>query len=139
MRVLLFTALLSLFSGVAVAGERRPPPPAQTICPVSGLPVDGGFYADVDGFRVLTAGPAETEEVLRNPGKAFAALARNREAALPIVWKCPSMKRDVSPAYPYVQQGGKRIHYCCAPCQPRIKNNFRGAAEVMKKLAEQGS
>ncbi len=128
-----FTAIGSqLF--VARAGENQP---AQTRCPISGKAVDGSNYADVEGFRVLTAGPAETEQVRANPAAAFNALARNREAANPMVWLCPSMERPVGPNYPFVQQAGKRIYYCCRPCQPRIKNNFRGAAEKMRQLAGQ--
>lgn len=123
----------------AFAGERGGVAPAQTRCPVSGQPVDGRFFADVDGFRVLTSGPAEADAVRKSPAKAFGALAKNREAATPIVWACPSMMREVDASYPFVQQGGKRIYYCCAPCQPRIRQNFKGAAEVMKQLAEQGS
>lgn len=126
-------------SGQVSAGERGGFIPAQTKCPISGKSVDGSFFADVDGFRVLTAGQAEADQVLKNPGKAFNALAKNREAAEPIVWVCPSMKQGVSREYPYVQQSGKRIYYCCGPCQPRIRNNFKAAAAEMKRLAEQGS
>lgn len=122
-----------VMAGVCLSGEA----PAQKKCPISGKPVDGTSYVDVDGFRVLTAGPRESEEVRKNPGKAFAALAKNREAANPVVWLCPSMERAVAPNYPFVQQGGKRIYYCCGPCQPRIKSNFKGAADKMKRLAEE--
>lgn len=137
MKSIFFAVLVVLFSGMAVAGERQPPPPAQTHCPISGQPVTGQFFADVEGFRVLTAGPAEADEVRRNPGRAFSALAKNRQAAVPVVWVCPSMRREVTAEYPFVQQAGKRIYYCCAPCQPRIRQNFKGAADVMKQLAGQ--
>lgn len=138
MKSLLAAAVLAMVLGVAAAGERAAPPPPQTKCPISGRPIDGSNFANVDGFRIYTAGPAETDQVYKNPGKAFAALAKNREAAVPLVWVCPSMRNPVSPAYPFVQQGGKRIYYCCAPCQPQIKKNFKAAADAMKKLAEQG-
>ena len=130
-----FPFVFALIIGVAFCGETRP---AQTKCPVSGKPVDGSHYADVDGFRVLTAGESEAAEVRKNPDKAFAALARNKDAALPVVWICPSMLNPVTPSSPYVQQAGKRIYYCCAPCNSRIKKDFKGAAATMKKLAEQG-
>ena len=137
MKALSAAVLLFLLSGPVYAGERRPAPP-QTICPISGKQVDWSTYVDVDGFRIFTLGPVEADQVRKNPGQAFAAIAKNRQAAQPVVWKCPSMMRDVDPTYPYVQQGGKRIFYCCGPCQPRIKGNFNGAAAVMKRLAEQG-
>lgn len=122
--------------GVSWSGERASAP-AQTRCPISGAPVDGSAYADVDGFRVYTAGEREADEVRKNPGKAFSALAKNREAAIPVVWKCPSMRNPVDSSYPFIQQSGKRIYYCCRPCAPRIKKDFKGAASVMKKMAEE--
>lgn len=137
MKQMLAALFLLCALNLSIAGENRAP--AQTKCPISGRPVDGSFFADVDGFRVLVAGPAEADEVRKNPNKAFSALAKNREAALPIVWICPSMRNPVAPNYPYVQQAGKRIYYCCRPCQPKIQKNFAGAAAVMKRLAEQGS
>lgn len=137
MRFIIAVALFAIVLGVAVAGERAPAP-SQRKCPISGKPVDGSYYADVDGFHVLTAGPAEADEVRRDPAKAFAALAKNREAATPIVWMCPSMLNPVAPNYPYVQQAGKRIYYCCRPCEAKIKKDFNGAAATMKRLAEQG-
>ncbi len=130
-------ALSALLAGVALSGQRRAPAPAQTRCPVSGQPVDGSYFADVDGFHVLTAGPVEADQVRRDPARAFATLARNREAAVPVVWICPSMMNPVAPDYPFVQQAGKRIYYCCAPCQSRIKADFNGAAATMKRLAEE--
>lgn len=140
MRPLVAFLMLFALSGMLHAGERKaPPPPAQTKCPISGRAIDGSHFADVDGFRVFTAGPAETEEVRRNPGKTFTALAKNREAAVPTVWVCPSMGRGVNAEYPFVQQAGKRIYYCCRPCYAPIKNNFRAAAAEMKRIAEQGS
>lgn len=135
MRYVFVAVLVAGTLGFAGAGETSAP--AQTVCPVSGLPVDGGFFADVDGFRVLTAGPAEADAVRKDPGKAFSALAKRREAAEPIVWVCPSMERPVDRRYPFVQQAGKRIYYCCQPCQPRIKKNFKSAANKMKSLAGQ--
>lgn len=135
MKAWVLAALLAV-TGTVAAGEKQAPP-AQTHCPVSGRPVNGQFYADVEGFRVLTAGPAEAEEVRRNPGRAFSALAKNRQAAVPVVWVCPSMRRPVSPAYPFVQQAGKRIYYCCGPCNGPIRKNFKGAANTMKELAGQ--
>ncbi len=104
---------------------------------MSGKPVDGAYYADVEGFHVLTAGPVEADQVRRNPAGAFAALARNKEAAVPVVWVCPSMMNPVGPDYPFVQQSGMRIYYCCAPCQSRIRNDFPGAAATLKRLAEE--
>lgn len=127
---------LVLSAGLTWCAERRAPP-AQTRCPISGQPVNGSYFADVEGFRILTAGERESQEVRRNPGQAFANLARNREAANPIVWVCPSMRNPVAPNYPFIQQSGKRIYYCCAPCAPRIKNNFAAAAVTMKQLADQ--
>lgn len=135
---IVIVALLAPFA-IVNAGERRAAAPAQTKCPISGKPVDGKHFADVDGFRIYTAGPAEADRVRRDPGKAFGALAKNREAAEPVVWICPSMKREVSRAFPYVQQAGKRIYYCCAPCQPWIRKNFKQAADELKRQAERGS
>lgn len=127
--------ILFLACAAAVgAAENRP---AQTVCPVSGEPVDGSSYADVDGFRVLTAGPAEADEVRKDPAKDFAALAKRREAANPVVWLCPSMHQGVTPESNFVQQDGKRIYYCCNPCLSRIKKNFKAAAGEMKRLAEE--
>lgn len=143
------TARVSILTAIAVtvvfmaglgqssAGEKSANVAPQTKCPISGRPVDGTHYADVEGFRVYTAGDQESEEVRKNPGRAFAALAKNREAALPLVWKCPSMLRPVAPNFPYVQQAGKRIYYCCNPCQSRIKRDFNGAAATMKRLADE--
>ncbi len=128
-----FTGVYSQMNAIQ-AGENQP---AQTRCPISGKPVDGSNYADVEGFHVLTAGPAESDQVRANPAAAFNTLAKNREAANPVVWLCPSMEQPVGPNYPFVQQSGKRIYYCCRPCQSRIKNNFRGAADKMRQLAGQ--
>lgn len=134
MRAMLFTVGLSLLvTGNVWAGQQRGA--AQTRCPVSGQSVDGSYYVDVEGFRVLVAGPREADQVKRDPGRAFAALAKNREAANPVVWICPSMMNPVGPDYPFVQQSGKRIYYCCNPCQPRIKRDFSGAAATMARLA----
>lgn len=132
-----FVALVLVLGsvGLGLAGERVIP--AQKHCPISGKPVDGSNYVDVDGFRILVAGRAEADQVRKNPGAAFASLAKRREAAEPIVWLCPSMEQAVDRRYPFVQQAGKRIHYCCAPCQSRIKNNFKAAADKMKSLAGQ--
>lgn len=126
-----------LLVGAAQAGQKRKAPaPAQRKCPISGKAVDGGFFADVDGFRILTAGQQEADEVRMNPGKAFAALAKNRDAALQLVWRCPIMMNPVSPEYPFVQKDGKRIYYCCAPCKSRIQKDFPSAAAAVKKMAE---
>lgn len=133
MRGLFATLMVMGLIGAVFAGEAAGP--AQKKCPISGKPVDGSFFADVDGFRILVAGEAEANEVRKAPDKAFRALAKNREAAEPIAWICPSMEREVDRRYPFVQQAGKRIYYCCAPCQPRIKNNFKAAADKMKNLA----
>lgn len=127
--LLLFCLFLGAMS--ASAGE------AQTTCPISGKPVNGDYYADVDGFRVFTVGEAEADAVRKDPAKAFARLARAKEAAVPVVWVCPSMMNPVGPEYPFVQKDGKRIYYCCRPCQPRIANNFKQAAATMKRLAEE--
>lgn len=123
------------FAGLGWGGEALTI--AQKRCPISGKPVDGTYYVDVDGFRILTAGDKESEAVRKDPGKVFSSLAKNKDAALPVVWKCPSMLNPVTPNHPYVQQGGKRIYYCCAPCKARIQKDFKGAAATMKKLAEE--
>lgn len=138
---LIMAMILLLFAGASFtvfAGEKKKaPPPPQTHCPISGHPVDGQFYADVEGFRVLAAGPNEAEEIRRNPEKAFSALAKKRQAAVPVVWVCPNMRQQVSQAYPFVQQAGKRIYYCCAPCQPVIRKDFKKAANILRQLAGQ--
>lgn len=132
MRFLVAALVMMGFCGIAFAGEAKP---AQSRCPVSGKPVDGTFFVDTEGFRILVAGEREADEVRRDPDKAFKALAKNREAAEPTAWLCPSMERAVDRRYPFVQQAGKRIYYCCQPCQPRIKGNFKAAADKMKSLA----
>ena len=132
----LFIAVVALVGvvGFGYAGEA---PAAQKSCPISGKAVDGSQFVDVDGFRILVAGQAEADAVRKDPAKAFNALAKKREAAEPTVMICPSMERPVDRRYPFIQQAGKRIYYCCRPCQPQIKNNFKAAADKMKKLAGQ--
>lgn len=132
MRLLALFALVLLgLAAPAMAADRL----AQTTCPISGAPVDGQNFADVEGFRVLTAGPNESEAVRRNPAAAFATLAKNRQAAQPLVWVCPIMRNPVTPSSPYVQMEGKRIYYCCRPCENQIKRDFKRAAATMKSLA----
>lgn len=135
MRVLIAAIVFFAGAGFALAGEKSTP--AQKTCPISGKPVNGAHYVDVDGFRIQVAGAAEAAKVRENPNKAFAALAKKREAAEPVVWMCPSMERPVDRRYPFIQQAGKRIYYCCGPCQPRIKKDFKSAAAKMKSLAGQ--
>lgn len=132
MRILALFALVLFGLALPVAAADRS---AQTTCPISGAPVDGSSFVDVEGFRILTAGPNESEAVRRNPAAAFAVLAKNRQAALPTVWICPMMRNPVTPQYPFVQMEGKRIYYCCRPCEGKIKRDFKAAAAIMKSLA----
>ena len=135
MRFLFAVALLLGSMGLAHSGEAAGP--AQKHCPISGKSVDGSVFVDVEGFRVMVAGQIEADAVRKKPGDAFKALAKRREAAEPVVWLCPSMEQAVDRRYPFVQQAGKRIYYCCRPCQPRIKNDFKWACDKMKSFAGQ--
>ena len=138
MRIIAILSACLALSGTLLATEWSPPKTtAQTICPISGRHVNGSSFADVDGFRIYTAGPAEAEKVRENPAKAFTTLYRNREAAVPVAWVCPSTGREVGPDALFVQQAGKRIYYCCKPCYLSIANNFKAAAAEIATIAEQ--
>lgn len=124
------------FIASAMGGEKASTA-AQKKCPISGKPVDGSKYVDIDGFRVLVAGDSEAEKAKQEPAKTFQALEKNKDAALPVVWVCPVMRNPVTLQNKFVSQNGKRIYYCCPPCKAKIEGNFAKAAAIMKQLAEQ--
>ncbi len=130
--VLLIVFAVSAAVQTADAGER----PAQTICPVTGKKLSSAqspVEARVGGFRFLVLDEASREQALADPAKAFAALAKNKEAAEPVSTVCPIMGNRINASL-YVQKDGYRVYMCCRGCMKPIQSGWEN---VLRKLAEQ--
>lgn len=124
------------FSRPADAGERA----AQTLCPVTGkklATVTSPVEVRANGFRFQVADVASSEKALKEPAKAFAALARNSEAAEPVSQACPVMGNRINRSL-FIQKNGYRVYICCKGCTKRVENNWEGTLWKLEEQAERG-
>lgn len=141
MRNILLFALsaFAVFGGLlqsAGAGER----PAQTVCPITGRQlrsVQSPVRVAVDGFQFAVADADSREKALADPAAAFAALAKNGEAAEPVSQACPVMGNRVNKNI-YIQKDGRRVYICCKGCTKRVENNWAKTLDKLAEQAEQG-
>jgi hypothetical protein len=136
MRLITLLAFAIVALSCAAAGEA----PDQTICPVTGKKLSTAsspVEVRVNGFRFLVLDEASREQALAEPAKAFAALAKNREAAEPISSICPIMGNRINPEL-YVQKDGYRVFICCAGCLKPVQGNWAKSLKKVAELAEQG-
>ncbi len=83
------------------------------------------------------ADEASRERALADPAKAFAALAKNKEAAEPVSDVCPIMGNRINKAL-YVQQNGYRVYMCCKGCTKPIQSGWEKTLRKLAEQAEQG-
>ncbi len=69
--------------------EAKATPKAQTLCPVTGKPIDKQYFADVEGCRVYTCCPACVETIKAEPAKYLAKVRDRGECCECLCTVCP--------------------------------------------------
>jgi len=106
-------------------------PKVQVLCPVSGKPVDSKVSIEQDGQQVHFCCQGCVSKYQADPKKYAKALA----GSYTYQTKCPVMGGDINPAAFVDLKNGKRIFFCCPPCQKKL---VKDPQKYAPKLVEQG-
>lgn len=133
------TALLSVLTLVilafatASAAEGPPPSPskAQTLCPVSGHPVDKAHYVDYQGQRVYFCCDKCPAKFAADPEKYFEKVAKEGVLLENVQTTCPVSGEKLEDKDTYVDYKGRRLYFCCGKC---AKEFGRDPAKYLAKV-----
>lgn len=98
-------------------GASLPPanvPAKQTVCPVTGKPIDTDIFAEHQGEKVYFCSASCRARFKRSTGEFLPALYRQIFAQR-VQINCPVMDEPIDPSL-YLMHKGQRIHVCCKPC-----------------------
>lgn len=95
----------------------------QSVCPVSGEPVDGKDTVVVQGQKVALCCPKCAEELQKDPDKYFAEVARSKAYTVPAESQCPIMDKPIESKNYFVTYQGRRIYFCCKKCLSAFTKN----------------
>ncbi len=106
-------------------------PKVQTVCPVSGKPVDSDVSTEHDGEKVYFCCKGCIAKYQAEPQKYRKALAHSYTYQT----KCPVMGGEIDPQAFVRVAGGKKIYFCCQGCEDQL---FAEPDKYLPKLADQG-
>ena len=114
MRKLLNPALLAAALFVLGVGALAADKP-QTLCPVSGHPVDKSAYVDYQGQRVYFCCDKCPAKFKADPEKYFAQFAKEGVVLESVQKSCPVSDEEINPKV-YTDYKGRRVYFCCKKC-----------------------
>ena len=149
-RILLSVLLVAGFAYAARAGEaakkdtdEKKPRPAQVLCPITNANVFEWPISSrdpetvvIDGFTFLVRDKDAAKKAADNPKAVFAALAKNKDAAVPVSPVCPQMGYKVNQDL-YAQKDGRRIYVCCKGCITPVERRWNDALKKVNELSKQ--
>lgn len=91
----------------------------QTMCPVSGKPIDKGISIEYEGQKVYFCCKGCPPKFKEKPNKYLPALYRQIYSQTVQV-KCPVMGGAVDPEV-FVEYEGRRVYFCCKGCDKKFK------------------
>lgn len=106
-------------------------PKVQTVCPVSGEPVDQKVFIEHSGEKVNFC-CNECVSRFRSDPKKYASKLANSYTHQTI---CPVIKGTIDPTSFTELIDGRKIYYCCDGCEGKL---FGKPAKYAKVLADQG-
>ena len=129
--LLIFAVALFTASPTLAADKGK----AQTVCPMSGKPINKEVYADQDGKRVyfccqdcvkeFKADPAKVMQKLKEEGVTLA------DAPMTMQSVCPVSGKPIDKAQ-YVDYKGERVYFCCPHCPDSFKKDPEAMIKKMK-------
>ncbi|MFH1071643.1 MAG: hypothetical protein V1794_18635 [Candidatus Glassbacteria bacterium] len=132
------TAALALFTTLGAADTKAGEKKAveQTVCPVSGKPINKDNYVDHNGKRVYFC--------CQNCPKKFQqdadAILKKLEAEGIMLASAPMKMQEVCPVSgekidkkTFTDYQSQRVYFCCPGCVDKFKSNAAAYIEKMKK------
>lgn len=137
-RKALIPMLIATIVGIGLVGQakeaKQEAPKKQTVCPVSGKPINTNLYVDADGYRIYTCCPNCIAAVKANPEKYIKKMKAEGVtlAKAPMMQKtCPVSGKPINKNL-YVDADGYRIYLCCPNCIAAVKANPEKYIKEMK-------
>lgn len=128
---LMTLALLALAVAANAAGTPPAPAKAQTLCPVSGHPIDKAYSVDYQGQRVYFCCDKCPAKFKADPDKYFEKLAKEGVVPENIQTTCPVSGEKLEDKDSYLDYKGRRIYFCCGKC---VKEFEKDPAKYLAKL-----
>ena len=129
---------LALLAVLAVCGKAEekaaPKGKPQTVCPITGKPIDKNVYVDHEGKRVYFCCPACPETFRKDPARYIKQMEDQGIALEKRQTLCPVMEAKINNRV-YADYKGKRVYFCCADCQ---KEFAKDPEKYIRKLEDQG-
>lgn len=105
----------------------------QTVCPVSGKPIDKAKspHLDYQGQRIYFCCNQCPAKFKADPEKYFATIAKDGVILENIQTTCPVSGEKLSKKDVFVDYKGRRVYFCCPKCPPEFKKD---PAKYLAKL-----
>jgi YHS domain-containing protein len=120
---LLAALLLPAVAALAESPAEPPPRPdadegplPQTLCPISGKPVDGQTAIVYGGQKIKLCCPGCDEEFLKDPEGYLAAMGDQGVIVESVQTVCPVSGKDLPGLETSVEYKGRRVYFCCPGC-----------------------
>ena len=133
--VVLFVSALLMTSALAAVAMEKPAPKPQTMCPVSGEPIDTSVHVDYQGQRIHFCCPKCPPAFRKDPETYFAKFEKEGVQLENIQTTCPvsgeklgegDMGEPVTISYK-----GRTVKFCCNRC---VKKFEADPAKYLAKL-----
>jgi YHS domain-containing protein len=106
-------------------------PKVQTVCPVSGKPVDTEVFIEKNGQKVYFCCKGCIGKYEAHPETYAKTLANSYTYQT----RCPVMGGEIDPQAFVRVAGGRKIYFCCKGCEDKL---FADPAKYLPNLAAQG-
>ncbi len=106
----------------------------QTICPVTGKPVDERIFADHNGTRIYLANESCRSKFDINPDKYINQMIAAGITPYRVQTQCPVSKEPIDRNI-FDDHNGKRIYMCCKKCRSKFRRN---PGKFVQALAAEG-
>lgn len=126
-----FLSLLLAVAGMAILAADKP----QTLCPVSGKPVDKKVFVDYQGQRVYFCCDKCPAKFKADPEKYFAQFAKDGIVLENVQKVCPVSGEDISKKA-FADYKGRRVYFCCEKCIPKFTKDPEAFLKKLPGLKE---
>jgi len=130
--ILLIFAVAVLTASPTLAADKAK---TQTVCPMSGKPIDKEVYVDQEGKRVYFCCQDCVKEFKADPAKVMMKMKEEgvmlADAPMMMQSVCPVSGKPIDKAQ-YVDYKGQRVYFCCPHCPDAFKKDPEAMIKKMK-------
>ena len=109
----------------------------QTVCPISGKPIDNSVHSDYEGKRVYFCCTDCQKQFEKDPKAVMMKMEKSGvtpEKVMTHQTMCPVSGEAINKSV-HADYMGKRVYFCCPDCEKAFKKD---PAKYIKKLEDEG-